>query len=62
VETLRVAIISSAVLPTPPYGYGTEIATYWLAREAAEKFSAQRYASEFAKLLKEVADGATWGT
>jgi len=35
VETLRVAIISSAVLPTPPYGYGTEIATYWLARELA---------------------------
>jgi len=35
VETLRIAIISSAVLPTPPYGYGTEIATYWLARELA---------------------------
>jgi len=35
VETLKVAIISSAVLPTPPYGYGTEIATYWLARELA---------------------------
>jgi len=34
-ETLKVAIISSAVLPTPPYGYGTEIATYWLARELA---------------------------
>jgi len=34
-ETLRIAIISSAVLPTPPYGYGTEIATYWLARELA---------------------------
>ena len=34
-ETLRVAIISSAVLPTPPYDYGTEVATYWLARELA---------------------------
>jgi len=34
-ETLRIAIISSAVLPTPPYSYGTEIATYWLARELA---------------------------
>jgi len=34
-ETLKIAIISSAVLPTPPYGYGIEIATYWLARELA---------------------------
>jgi len=31
------------------------------ARAAAEKFTVQRYASEFAKLLKEVADGAVWG-
>ena len=31
------------------------------ARAAAEKFTVQRYALEFAKLLKEVADGAVWG-
>jgi len=31
------------------------------ARAAAEKFTVQRYASEFAKLLKEVANGAVWG-
>ena len=27
----------------------------------AEKFTVQRYASEFAKLLREVADEAVWG-
>jgi hypothetical protein len=35
--------------------------SYRRAREAAEKFSVQRYATEFAKLLREVADGAVWG-
>jgi glycosyltransferase involved in cell wall biosynthesis len=35
--------------------------SYRRAREAAEKFTVQRYASEFSKLLREVADGAAWG-
>jgi hypothetical protein len=34
---------------------------YRRAREVAEKFSVQRYATEFSRLLREVANGAVWG-
>jgi len=43
-ETLKIAIISSSMVLTPPINYGTEIATYWLARELAKKHEVYLYA------------------